>query len=585
MIPTRTSLPRPANSTRARRILLAPTSVLFFWSSLALSLTAAGNAQAEEPAVPKDMARLILDTGRPPVRPAEEDVVRFQIHGEYQLRGTSLRSFPLDPSTQVINDRAPNGRVTEDSLGLNRFMNHWLRITPRLQVKKWLEIVGQMDVVTGLVLGDLAHDSFADQTPLDQYDGFKNVQPRWLYAQIDTGIGILRVGQQPSHWGMGILANDGDHASTFGDYRYGSIDERILFATKPGGKDSPVTVLVAGDLVYRDANARLTRGDHAFQGVMGALYSHGDNQIGVYGVYRHQTNDKTSGSSIFPYTDTIDAGVLDVTGKFAVPVAGQDAFAYGGFEAAAIFGSTNALRTAEQLQNGTKTTLRSYGGAIQVGVVHRGYDGKPQDPNEAALRAPPTAYGDLVAQIELGYASGDADPYDGTERRFVFDPNHKVGLLLFDQVMRWQTARAASAAQDPLLANGSRPTPGVDLLPTNGGIAGAQYVNPTVIYRPMPWLDLKGGMLLAQATADVVDPYRLATQGSATNYRGGDPKRHDLGLELDAGAEGRFPLDYGVVATLGLQTGVLFPGAALADVGGDRMKLPWIWIARGGLLF
>ena len=579
MTTPRTSLPHLANPTRARRILLAPSLLLLSLASLATART----ARADEPTVPKDFTRLVLDTGRPPVRPAEEDVVRFQIHGEYQLRGTSMRSFPLDPSTQVINDRAAQGRATEDSLGQNRFMNHWLRITPRLQVKQWLEIVGQMDIVTGLMIGDLAHDTFADQTPRDQYNGFNNVQPRWLYAQIDTGIGVLRVGQQPSHWGMGILANDGDHASTFGDYRYGSIDERILFATKPGGKDSPVTVLVAGDLVYRDANARITRGDHAFQGVAGALYSHGDNQIGVYGVYRHQTNDKSSGSSIFPYTDTIDAGVLDVTGKFVVPVAGQDAFAFGGFEAAAIFGSTNAVRTAEQVQDGTKTTLRSYGGAIQVGVVHRAYD-EPATPGGAPLPNK-AAYGDLVAQIELGYASGDADPYDGTERRFVFDPNHKVGLLLFDEVMRWQTARAASAAQDPLLQNGTRPTPGVDLLPTNGGIAGAQYVNPTMIYRPMRWLDLKGGMLLAQSTADVVDPYRLATQGSATNYRGGDARRHDLGVELDGGAEARFPLDYGVVATLGFQTGILFPGAALADAGGDRMKLPWIWIARGGLLF
>ena len=106
-----------------------------------------------------------------------------------------------------------------------------------------------------------------------------------------------------------------------------------------------------------------------------------------------------------------------------------------------------------------------------------------------------------------------------------------------------------------------------------------------MIYRPMRWLDLKGGMLLAQTTADVVDPYRLATQGAAVNYRGGDAKRHDLGVELDGGVEGRFPLDYGVVATAGIQAGVLFPGAALADAGGDRMKLPWIGIARGGLLF
>jgi len=217
MTTPRTSLPHLANSTRARRILLAPLLLLSLLGSLAI----AGTARADEPTVPKDITRLVLDTGRPPVRPAEEDVVRFQIHGEYQLRGTSMRSFPLDPSTQVINDRAAQGRATEDSLGQNRFMNHWLRITPRLQVKQWLEIVGQMDIVTGLMIGDLAHDTFADQTPRDQYNGFNNVQPRWLYAQIDTGIGVLRVGQQPSHWGMGILANDGDHASTFGDYRYG----------------------------------------------------------------------------------------------------------------------------------------------------------------------------------------------------------------------------------------------------------------------------------------------------------------------------------------------------------------------------
>jgi hypothetical protein len=537
-------------------------------------------ARADEPEVPKDFPRLVLDTGRPPVRQAEPDTIRFQIHGEYELRATSQRSMPLDASTQTIQDHP---RAIEDSLGQNRFLNHWLRITPRLQIKDKIEIVGQLDVVTGMLLGDLAHDSFADQTPRNEYDGFKNVQPRWLYAQFNTTIGVLRVGQQPSHWGMGILANDGDHPSLFGDYRYGSIDERILFATKPGGKDSAVTVLAAGDIVYRDANARLTRGDHAFQGVVGALYAHGDNQIGVYGVYRHQSNDKNSGSSIFPYTDTIEAGVLDFTGKFAVPVPGQDAFAFGGFEAAAVFGSTNALRTADQLLNGTRTTLRSYGGAVQVGVVHRAYD-EPATPGGAPI-ASKAAYGDVVAQIELGYASGDADPYDGTERRFVFDPNHKIGLLLFDEVMRWQTARASSAAQDPLLQNGTRPTPGVDLLPTNGGIAGAQYLNPTMIFRPKQWIDLKGGMVLAQTTADVVDPYRLATQGAAVNYRGGDPKRHDLGVELDGGVEARFGLDFGVVATTGIQAGVLFPGAALANAEGDRMKLPWIAIARGGLLF
>jgi hypothetical protein len=218
---------------------------------------------------------------------------------------------------------------------------------------------------------------------------------------------------------------------------------------------------------------------------------------------------------------------------------------------------------------------------VQVGVVHQRTCGC------GLASADPTAatYGDLVVQAELGYASGDADPNDGVERRFVFDPNHRVGLLLFDEVMRWQTARAASAAQDPALQNGARPTPGVDLLASNGGIFGAQYVNPTFILRPRRWLDLKGGVVIAQATADMVDPYRVAVQGAYVNYRGGDARRHDLGVEFDGGVEARAPLDFGMMLTLGAQAGILVPGGALANADGERMKAPWIAIGRLGLLF
>ena len=531
-------------------------------------------ARADEPAVPPDISRLVLDTGRPMVLAAESDLVRFQIHGEYQGRFEHLQSFPLDVSANVVNGHP---RAAEDSLGQNDFYYHWLRITPRLQIKDRFELVGQLDVVTGLALGDVAHDTSSDQTPRDERNGFSNVQPRWLYAQVNTAVGVIRVGQQPSHWGMGILANDGDHPSLFGDYRYGSIDERVLFATKPGGKESPITVAVAGDVVFRDANARLTRGEKALQGVLAAYYEQGPNQIGVYAVYRHQTHDRTSGSDLYPYADTIDAGVLDVAGKFVAPLKRQDALVFGSGEAAAIFGTTNAVRTLDQTRDGTKTALRSYGGAMQLGVVHLAH-GSPGG-NTPAL------FGDLVAQIELGYASGDADPNDGVERRFVFDPNHKVGLLLFDEVLRFQTARASSAAQDPLLQNGNRPTPGVDLLPSNGGVFGAQYINPTLIVRPRPWLDIKGGMVVAQTTADVVDPYRLATSGAAVNYRGGNPKRHDLGMELDVGTEARIPLDFGLVATIGAQAGLLLPGGALANGAGEKMKAPWIAVGRAGFLF
>jgi hypothetical protein len=525
--------------------------------------------------VPKDLDRLLLDAGRTPVTPAEPGVLRFQIHGEYQLRYENLRSFPLDPTLTTVN--AHPGAIS-DSLGQNNFLYHWLRVTPRFQIKENLEFVGQIDVLTGMLFGDVAHDDGADQTPRDNYNGFSNIQPRWLYLQWKTPIGVLRVGQQPSHWGMGIVANDGDHPSLFGEYRYGDISERVLFATKPFGKTSAFTVAAAGDLVYRDAEADITQQNYAMQAILLAELERGPNQIGLYGVYRHQWRDQVS-EPLFPYLETINVGIIDAAGRFAVPVKGTQAVLFGAGEGAVIVGATNEERTLEEAQTGALTKIRSYGGAATVGVAHVARCGCKDETEDARL------FGDVVGQIEVGYASGDANPVDDTEHRFTFNPNHKVGLLLFDEVLRFQTARAAVALGDPLLQNGNRPTPGSNLLASNGGVFGAEYINPTVVYRPRRWLDLKGGVVLAQASSDVVDPYRLATQGSYVNYLGGSALSHNLGLELDGGFEVRIPLGRGVTVALGLESGVLFPGAALADALGQTMRPPWVTVGRLGFFF
>lgn len=534
----------------------------------------------DEATVPENLPELQLKTGRVPRRKPESKVLFFDMHGEYQLRYQAQRSFVMAPTASAIA-AAPG--LQEDSIGQNHFVSHWLRLEPRLVVSDKLQVVSQFDLLTGLVLGQVAHDTSADDTPRDDYDGFKNVQLRWLYAEAKLPIGLVRVGQQPNHWGLGILANDGNHPTLFGDYRYGSISERILFATKPGGENSDFVIALAGDLVFRDQNAKLSRGDRAFQGVLAAYWEHGQNQIGLFSTLRSQRTDRSSLPNS-PYTDSIDAAAVDLFAKFAAPVPGHDAYVFGAAEGAAIFGTTNAIRTQDQARDDKKTTLRSYGGAAIVGVAHR----SKHDPCVGCRAATPggnTFYGDLVAQLEVGYASGDADPYDGTQKRFVFDGNHRIGLVLFDEVLRFQTARAATAARDPLLSNAERPTPGVDQLPSNGGIFGATYVNPTFLYRPHPTFDLKAGMVLAQATADVVDPYRTTTSGSYVNANGGNPKSKDYGLELDLGVEWRKSLDYGMTLALGAQGGVLFPGDALANARGERMKTPWVTVTRAGLYF
>ncbi len=552
-------------------------------------LVTAGRAGADD--VPADLSRLVLDTGRVPLTPAEPGVIRFEIHGEEQIRVEGLRSFLLDPSATVAQAYAQKtgGTLLGDSLGQNAFMNHWLRLSPTLQITDKLSFYGQIDL-TGMLLGDLAHDTYADRTPRDDrtgYDGYYNVQPRWLYLEWLTPVGLLRAGQQGAHWGMGLVANDGDHPSLFGDYRYGNIVEQVLFATKPLGEKSPFIVAIAGNLVFRDNIAVLLNGDQAWQGVLAAYYEEGPDMLGVYGVYRAQSHNLSSEPNYYPYSEQLDVGVIDLAGHFARPVAlpGETAYVFGAFEAALEYGSTNEERTIYQPESGNQTTIQAYGGAASAGLVLAGR-GDPATLAAVARKGErPDLWGRFVGQVEVGYASGDANPYDNTEKRFVFDPNHKVGLLLFDEIMRWQTARAATAAQDPSLSNANRPTPGSGLLPSNGGVYGAQYVYPTAVYRPRPWLDLKAGAVIAQTTADVVDPYRLAVQGSYVNYQGGDHARHDLGVELDGGFESRIEAGPHLRLQLGAQGGLLLPGGALADATGATMKTPWVAIGRLGLQF
>ncbi len=503
---------------------------------------------------------LVLDTGRTQPEPADPESLKIQIHGEYQARLSAhsdlpLRPFRNDPST--------------DSLGQTTRLTHWFRITPQLTFRDNIKVVGQIDVPRGFIGGqetrfvDAAEVDYRERQPME-------VHPRWLYLEYLSPIGLFRVGQQPSHWGMGIVANDGDHPTLFGDYEGGAIVERILFATRPWGQDSPFNIAIAGDLVFRDSNASLSDDEYAYQGVLAAFYADKhENMLGFYGVYRTQSRQ----SRALPgqdFDETLNVLALDSSGKFNTKIPGTRGHVFGEYEVAYLYGDTSFVRTTLQTRTNTREDVRALGAAVRAGAVTTKGQGEDR-------------YGDFVATLEWGWASGDADPNDGVSRRFKFDPNHNIGLLMFNEVLRWKTARAATSAQDPELTQ--RPSPGADLLPSEGGVFGATYLNPTVVYRPIKELDLKFGAVIAQTTADVVDPVRVGTSGVFENYDGGDPRSHDLGIELDAGVEYRLALDYGMTLQLGAQGGVLFPGNALADAGGNPIPTQYIGVGRLGLQY
>jgi hypothetical protein len=200
-------------------------------------------------------------------------------------------------------------------------------------------------------------------------------------------------------------------------------------------------------------------------------------------------------------------------------------------------------------------------GAVQIGRVHEQLD--------------------LV--LEAGYASGDSNIEDGTEQRATIDPDHRVGLVLFPEVIAWQTARSAHIAQAPELSG--RPARGSDLLPTNGGVSGAFYLFPYGIWRPASFVEARLGGVIAWASTDVVDPWRLRGESRVANYRGGDPGRRDLGVEVDAAILLHGDLGNGIRISGGLEGGLLVPGRAFDDAEGRAMGAIGLGRARIGLRY
>jgi hypothetical protein len=518
-------------------------------------LSAPSLALADEPR--EFLPRFDLDDARIAPKKLEADVFRIQVHGEYQLRGVLQSDVPL---------LAPVLEPGAKTLGQKATIQHWMRLTPRIQIFEFAEIIGQIDVPRGFFGDttrwvDAARDPMTEQNPVQ-------VDARWLYVDLWTKVGLLRVGQQPNHFGMGMVANDGDHPSLFGDYRGGDISERALFATRPLGPKSKLAVLIAGDIVYRDQYARYGDGDRAYQALGGLVFGSEHNQVSGVFAARHQTRDRTSIDQLTPFTEALDIRLVDVGGRFSSKAPGSSSWVFGEGEAAGTWGTTSLTRTLAETRTGDPEKVRAFAGALRFGVAHESDDDKVR-------------YADVTASLAFGYATGDANPYDGTQKRFVMNPNFRVGLVLFDHVLAWKTARAATLATDPAIAG--RGAPGAELLPTNGGVAGATYVNPTIVYRPMRTLDLKGGVVLATSTSDVVDPYRAGALGQIRNYDGGDPTRRDLGVELDGGVEWRYQLDTSLTLQLGAQGGVLFPGHAFDDANGKGLGTQFLTMGRVGM--
>lgn len=418
-----------------------------------------------------------------------------------------------------------------------------------------VSIVGMLDLANGrwapTKSDDPAIQRILDDGHPPQSYGMYIADPRELYLQWTTRYGQLRVGQMSFNWGQGLVANDGNNMDRFGDMKFGddgigSIQERILFGTKPlartGGPGKDIVVAVAADLVYRDPLADITKGDLAGQGILVVRWEPEDRpgtNLGVYAAYRKQKYaDDNDGIAD---DDTLEVGVFDFAGQGS-KVLRDDLTILGAFEVVGIAGRTNVARGRFSRHQ-----------ILQAAAVARGYIGDP-------LR--------WLVGADAGVASGDADPDDDKINDFEAAPGFTAGLLLFQYYRGWQSAQTEFLAQDPNLAG--VPPNGVQYVPTRGTVTNAVYIQPKLRYSFRERFEVWTGPLLAASAVPVVDQYTTRLDGgSAHNSIGGAANRRYMGTELDLGLRARYMIRQ-VWLQAGLQGGILFPGKAFVRPTGER---------------
>ena len=438
-----------------------------------------------------------------------KDEIKFSMKGHYRVRGHVFNHLYASQSK-------PNG----DYIGDGRYMNQRLWLQPGFNYKDLAKAFVEVRALDNVMFGDNRSNAstalFAGLPSETNIDGVDQapifVSRAWM--EISIPVGLLRIGRQPSQWGMGLLANDGNgFRNIFGEAKFSSTNDRVLFATKPlaiyqkiaGKPDSgtPLFAVVALDRLVEDPLIQyygfkctagipdsdadydrrcdpdgdgITTEDHSYtddtfaaenrspdwwvdqnDDVWEMVYvlvyrgekvryvgGTGDLTAGVWGVHRKQQETDSNVLILDAYVSSkVHGTIIEFEG---ISIAGTS-------RAIALPGSTNESGKGDPL---TKDV------GIAGYVARLGYE----QPSWKFV-------------FEHGFASGDEAV---TDRKFTgrpLNPDHNVGLLLYEEVIsrvtqvRWTDS-----------ANG---------LWSNGGVYNSRYIFPTAHVYPLDNWELVAG--------------------------------------------------------------------------------------------
>lgn len=532
--------------------------------------------------------------------PASATELTADVRGSYRLLYWNQSPIPLG--------RANAGPPTE-TLGTTNFLEHRLRVGSLFTYGN-LEFDVEVDALNGLlntpsdgiVTGIAGPEAGAPRPePADPLRNrayglsLSSFAVRQAMLTYKSRIGNFAIGATTFGWGQGMLSNSGSGRrpaerggrevmdDSFGDARYGDRAIRAMYATKPlyylsGGEITEnITSVIGFDFGLQDETSTFIRPAHesnrvaegagflermirdqSYSAVLALKHERGGYSSGVFATRRWVSFAPKPLQDAFvtmPYPTDLKVWAIDLSIDYEKQLT-ESVSVYAAAEGALVTGSTNYVRNASCPGNTDDNRCQ----ISQQGFVAR-----------TGVKA-----GGLTFDLLGGYASGDGNPFDASVTNFRMDRDFKVGMILFDQVVAWQSAAQVRRASDPGVTN--EPSAGLELLSTAGSITNAIFVNPTVRYEVIEGLGLMGGVLWGMAPQRYTDAFWVTRTSEKTNLFG-VPAGHSYGFEFDLGASYTREIAKGIDLNVGIQGGYFLPGDAFA-FNEDGKPMASVYLAK-----
>lgn len=173
--------------------------------------------------------------------------LHLDVHGYFRTRYVRADNVPTArvDNTGNLASATHTGRDDASSMHL---VHSRLRLEPTLRwggdpakgVQPKVSLNAQVDLLDTVLWGDNARQAsvplFTQNPSQTGLDGTErpSLFLRRLWLEIALPVGLLRVGRQASHGGLGILFNDGNgFRNDFGDANGGTTFDRVVFLTRP----------------------------------------------------------------------------------------------------------------------------------------------------------------------------------------------------------------------------------------------------------------------------------------------------------------------------------------------------------------